>query len=67
MELPCGIDDLRIVEQLEVRRHDFAHRGQCRRRQLREARTYVIARAIERALLHVDALPGFDDVNVGRL
>ena len=60
-------DDLRIVEQLEVCRHDLAHSGQRGRRELGEARAHGVARTIERALLHIDALPGFDDGHLGRL
>ena len=35
--------------------------------ELCEARAHGVARAIERALLHVDALPGFDDGDLGGL
>ena len=64
---PRGVDDFRIVEQLEMRRHDLAHRGRRRRRQARQARTHAVARTIEGAMLRIDALPGFDHGHVGRL
>ena len=63
--LARGVDEIRIVEQLEVRGHDFAHgrRARWSRAATRRARTASRARS-NAAVSSRTPRPGFDDRNV---